>query len=62
MEVIPNKAPQKAYILQPVEGKKEESISFICLFLLIGRLCITSICDMNRQDFKLGFTLFTLFI
>lgn len=29
MEVIPNKAPQKAYILQPVEEKKEESISFI---------------------------------
>lgn len=41
MDVIPNKAPQKAYILQPVEEKKEDSISLVRLFLLIGRICIT---------------------
>lgn len=37
MEVIPNKAPQKAYILQPVE-KKERRKHFSKFLLLTGKL------------------------
>lgn len=35
MEAIPNKAPQKAYILQPVEKRKEEGIPLTSVFFFL---------------------------
>lgn len=42
IEAIPNKAPQKAYILHPAGGKEKSTHLFIYLFMFSVRLVNTS--------------------